>query len=59
MCFIFLFFVCLIFFWLIEKFGPKPKTPPRPVSDRDVILSMLLLDEITEPDHCDDQGWDE
>ncbi len=59
MCFILLFFGLLILFWLIEKFGPKTKTPPRPVSDEKAFLTMLLMDEISEPDHCDDQGWDE
>ncbi len=59
MCFILLFFGLLILFWLIEKFRPKTKIPPRPVSDENAFLIMLLMDEISEPDYCDDQGWDE
>ncbi len=59
MCFIFLFFGLLILFWLIEKFGPKTKAPKRTASDEEMFLTMLLMDEISEPDHCDDQGWDE
>ncbi len=59
MCFILLFFGLLILFWLIEKFGPKTKTLSRPVSDEEVFLTMLLMDEISEPDHSDDQECDE
>ncbi len=59
MCFILLFFGLLILFWLLERFGPKAKTPSRPVSDEYVFLTMLLMDEISEPDDCGDDGWEE
>jgi hypothetical protein len=52
---IFMYFV----FWLAEKLGPKKKTPPPQHREEDLFLTMLMMDELSEHDDCDNDGWDE